>query len=245
MKTEIDVTQKQATDQVIATLVAQESRAVIEDDESLSKGADLAKIIRSQIKKADEDRKENYTGPLNAVIKRINGEFKQMVAPLVKADASLKGKMDLYVREKDRREREERTRLAREAEERALKEAEVFEKAGMHDEAAAAIEVGAKAPDLAAQRRSAPVRGDYGATASARREYTFELEDISEVPTAYLILNETKVRSAIREKVAALRTQAKEADLKGKEVDVFVEKEMEKFKIAGLRVYQKVSSAVR
>lgn len=244
MKTEIEVAVKEGIGEMAVNLTDQEARAVIDSDESLSKGADLAKIIRAQIKKADDQRKE-YVGPLNEVVKRINADFKRMVAPLQKASDSLKGKMNAYVREKERREAEERRRLAREAEERALREAEKLEKAGRQQEAEEALVVGSAAQDVAAQRRSAPVRGDYGAVASARKTWDFEVDDLNQVPLAYMSLDERKVRDTIRESAGYYRLEGQKMDLKGRALDVHVERRMETFSIPGLKIVQTVSAVVR
>lgn len=244
MKTEIEAALRQKIENAATNLIIQASRAVIQDDETLSRGADLQKIIKTQIKKADEERKE-YVGPLNSVVKKINGDFKTMVAPLQKAADALSGKMTAYVMEREKIASEERRRAAREAEERALKDAEALQAAGRSVEADEVISQGASVASAVTAAHTAPVRCDYGAVASVRKEWTFELENMTEVPPKYLLLDSSEVRNAIREAVSAHRADAKSRGLSGDVAEAFVQEAMGNFKIPGLRIHQKVSSMVR
>lgn len=244
MKTEIDKTLKDEMATRASGLMAREANLFITDDATLASGADIQKVIKTQIKKADETRKE-YVGPLNAVVKKINADFKAMVEPLQRSSVSLGGKMTAYVREKDRLEQERQRKLAREAEERALKEAEELQAAGREGEAEIALEQGAMAVDLVKERKPAPVRGDYGSVASTRKTWTFELEDLYSVPYKYLLLDEAEIRSTIRIRVREYQEEAKRGGLSGKAIDVYVENKMKDFKISGIRIYQKVDAVVR
>ena len=244
MKIEIEAALRQKIENAATNLITQASRAVIQDDETLSKGADLQKIIKTQIKKADEERKE-YVGPLNSVVKKINGDFKTMVAPLQKAADALDSKMTAYVREREKIASEKRQRAAREAEELALKQAEALQAAGRSVEADEIISQGASVASAVTAAHTAPVRGDYGAVASVRREWTFELEDIAEVPARYLVINAQEIRSDILTKVKVYREEAAGRGLSGDVAEAFVQEAMGNFQIPGLRIHQKVSSMVR
>jgi len=69
----------------------------------------------SNLKKALEERRKEYTQPLNAHLKEINEAFKGMVTPIELADATLRGKVGAYNREQERlRQEAERARALRE-----------------------------------------------------------------------------------------------------------------------------------
>lgn len=244
MKTEVETFVRDQITMRASALITRQSVIEVSDDGTLAEGADLQKVIKATIKKADDQRKE-YVGPLNAVVKKINAEFKAMVAPLQDSAETLAKKMTTYVKEKDRLERERQKKLAKEAEERALKEAEELEKAGRAGEAEIAMEQGAMASDLVKERKPAPVRGDYGAVVSARRTWAFELVDLGEVPRHYIQLDERAVRNHIQSYVEQYKHEAKREGLTGKAVDVYVENKMEGFTIPGIRVYQEVGAVVR
>ena len=229
---------------VVSGLIDQESRVVITNDDILERATDLAKIIKTQLKKADEERK-TYTAPLNVVIKKINAQFKTMTQDLIGAETSLSKKITAYIREKNKREQEEREILAKKVEERALEEAEFLEKNKQVDLADQSIAEGLNVSTIIKQTKPKSIRGDYGALAISRRSWTFKIDDITKVPKEYLLVNEPLIREFIREYMHSIKQTAKEKNLKGADLDAYVEKEMNELRISGITIYRDVKAVIR
>lgn len=245
MKTEIEGDKIQKIQEISNQLVAQAKRAIVNSDETLGKSADLRKMITVQINNLEVLRKKEYVGPLNAVVKRLNGDFKKITGPLQKAADWLSNENDRYLEEREENARKAREQAARETEERAIKEAEALQAAGRAAEADEIMSQGASVASAVTAAHAAPVRGDYGAVVSVRREWTFELEDIAEVPARYLVINAQEIRSDILTKVKVYREEAAGRGLSGDVAEAFLQEAMGNFKIPGLRIHQKVSSMVR
>jgi hypothetical protein len=113
------------------------------------------------------------------------------------------GKLTIYQNrkaEEARRAAIEQERIAREAAERMAREAATVEQLD------AAIAVEAEAEKAAAVVAAKPAelsrsRGDYGAVASLREHWTFEVTDFTQVPREYLCVDQPTVRDAIKRKV--------------------------------------------
>jgi hypothetical protein len=163
-------------------LLEQANRAEVVDDDSASRMTDLLGICKAQLKKAEDARKA-LVKPLNDHVKWINAEFKKSTEPLQVADRAGRKKLNAYLTEKQRAERAERERQRREAEERALAEAQAAADAGDAEGADAALETGADIPEA---KRSAPVRGSYGASASTRGSWFVTVVDPGKVPERFL-----------------------------------------------------------
>ena len=72
--------------------------------------------IMSKLKKAVEEKRQEYVGPLNTHVKAVNDAFKFLTGPLAEADKTARDKVTAYKVEQDRRRREaeETNRLAAE-----------------------------------------------------------------------------------------------------------------------------------
>lgn len=167
-------------------------RAQVTNDDEEGRANDLLKIIKSAIKVADEERTgagEWFRNKVN----EINAKYKdEVIAPLTAAKDKLEKLIKPYALKKIQIQRENE-RIARENLEReALEKAS---KAATPEAQNQIIETAVKA----SERVSAPttVRGSYGSVTSSRIVYKFEVEDLSQVPREYLVLDESKVRKAI------------------------------------------------
>jgi len=154
---------------------------------------------------------------------RIEMERRKAEEAARKAAQELQDKLRREAEEANRKAREEaarraeeetRTRLAREAEERAKREAESAtqekerraREAAQIEAARKKAEEEAKAVEIEAPVVVPPVvpkaenvaRADTGAAAFQRKSWEFEVEDIGNIPREYLLLDEKKVRDAIR-----------------------------------------------
>jgi len=90
-----------------------------EDDAKLAT-SDLS--IMGKLKKAVEEKRQEYVGPLNAHVDAVNGAFKLLTGPLAQADKTARDKVTAYKVEQDRR-RQEAEEVNRQAIELARKQA--------------------------------------------------------------------------------------------------------------------------
>lgn len=182
-----------------------------------------ALLTAFQRKKADEERRRREAEA--AEQRRIAAE-EQRLAREAAAKAAEERRL---AEEADRRAREAKTaadresaRLAQESAERAAAEArEAKDKAASarQDANTAREESKVKAAELTRERT------DLGAVASLRTTWAFEVENADEVPRAYLSVNETAIRVALK----AATTKDGRCPLK----------------IPGVRIYPKQESIVR
>lgn len=208
-----------------AAAIYAEAEALTVDSEE-AKGLAVTLLSRiSRIKADAELRRTALVKPQNDHVKAINGLFRDVLAPVEKADGLTRGKMLTFTREQERRAVEaaaaaQRQRLEMEA---RLKEAERAEAAGHVGvaeqllEGAVSAEQGAKAAQAQAVLPPKTTATAVGA-ATVSKVWRFKVLDLEQVPRAYMTLNETAVREAIR-------TGARE--------------------IAGLEIYQDESLSVR
>lgn len=208
-----------------AAAIYAEAEALTVDSEAAKGQAVTLLSGISRIKADAELRRTALVKPHNDHVKAINGLFRDVLASVDKADGLTRGKMLTFTREQERRAVEaaaaaQRQRLEAEA---RLKEAERAEAAGHAGvaeqllEGAVAAEQGAKAAQAQAVLPPKTVATAAGA-ATVRKVWTFKVVDLEQVPRAYMTLNETAVRQAIREDVR---------------------------EIAGLKIYQDETLSVR
>lgn len=88
---------------------------------------------------------------------------------------------------------------AREAEERARMDAEKAQRAAEDARAMSSQAVLDTAEQITGDTKAPITRTEFGSSASTRKTWVFELNDISKVPAEFLALNEVLVRKAIRE----------------------------------------------
>lgn len=163
--------------------------ALVTDEDTAGKVADLTKLIAACIKNAEADRVARKE-PFLEGGRVIDGVFRGITEPLTRAKADVERRLTLWQREKaeaERRRREEIARQVREEAERQRKEAEEAERkartetdidaAISADTLAAQREADAIAAQRAAEARPAELsrqRSDYGAVASLRRFWDME-----------------------------------------------------------------------
>jgi hypothetical protein len=143
----------------------------------------LASIAKAS--KAVEAQRKFFVDPLNQQVKAINAKFKEITGPLDNADGVLRGKIKTFFA----------------AQEKAKQEEEARRQAAHDKDKAAARALGEAAPkpaqDLQLPDVERTIRAQ-GGTASIAMKWTFEVTDVSRVPTQYLAVNGTAVREAIR-----------------------------------------------
>lgn len=149
---------------------------VIKTTEDLKPATNDLSII-AKVKKGMEERRKEYIRPLQDHVKSINDTFKILMTPIETADKLTRDKMLTFNAEQDRirREQEEINRLRMEA---AQKEAALHE--GEITEPVKLVEVIPEAPKR--------TQTDMG-IAGMRDNWKWEVEDFSQVPDAYKMIN--------------------------------------------------------
>lgn len=193
----------------ISELVAASKDVVILSHADLSMAVDLCKTIKERLNESEKMRTD-ITQPINKGLREINRRFKAMQEPLTEAENLIKSRMIKFQEAEERRAREEaarkekkrqeQLRLEREAEER--RRAEEAEQADDPTLDRAPAPEPVQEPERELQPIQPQVRkttyGQSGASFTAKKVWTFEMEDISKVPPQFLSLDETKVNQAIR-----------------------------------------------
>lgn len=150
----------------------------ITNADEYTNAGDVLKQVQMKLKRIDEKRKE-YTQPMDQAKKRIMDDFKQVTQPLEEFIATVKGKMLDWYREEQKRLKEEQDRIDREALARAKKK--------NIDQ----VEV----PVVTNQNKT-----QYGniATVTVRKVWTYKVTNPEQVPREYLILDEKKIKEEIK-----------------------------------------------
>ena len=168
----------------IQRLAAWAEALEVRDPESVRRATEDL-VLLAGLKRAIEERRKSYVGPINEHLKAVNDAFKGMSGPLEAADRTTREKVLAYRRELDQkaREAEEINRLREEAARRemALK--------GELTEPVAYVEESAPLP--------AHVRTQVGTlgTATIRK---WEVEDMTKVPIEYLMVDASKIGRVVR-----------------------------------------------
>lgn len=145
-----------------------------------SRAGDIAKQAANKIKRLDEKRKE-YTAPLDEAKKRIMADFNQVIKPLQDFVDALKQKMIVFYRDEQKRRDDEQKRIEQEA----------LQKATENKQSEVVVPV---VNDIKTQR------GDV-ATTTVKKIWTFEVVDPAIVPVTYMTIDARKINDAIRDGV--------------------------------------------
>jgi len=157
---------------------------VIANDGDVKSATNDLSII-SGLKKAIEEKRKEYTQPINDHLKAVNEAFKAFVEPLTQADKITRTKILDYRAEQDRRrqEAEEIARLEWEAAER---------KAALTGEPVVVPEVVEAAPEAPDRYRAE--MGTLGKMTLRK----WEVVDLSLVPDEYKMVDATKIGKVVR-----------------------------------------------
>lgn len=174
----------------VAELVQRaEARTVTSDADKRVAADDL--LTLKGLMEAFEDRRKEFTGPLNAYLKDINNEFKEFTAPLERANALNRGKILAYDAEQKRiREEEERiNRLRMEAAQAEMKlKGELTESVNL-------VEI---TPEPPAHTRTP--QGMMG----KRTVKKWRVTDLALVPDQYKLLNEPLIGQLVRKGIPSI-----------------------------------------
>jgi len=175
----------------------------IQSDEVAGRAADFARLLAREANKAEAVRK-GLKAPLLAAGRALDRFFKTDLSDgLAAAAAKVEALLGIWQRAKvtaERQLRDAAARAAREVADRLAAEAmrsgdpNLAQQARQADDAAQRAEA-VLHTGLAAVGRTA---GEAGAVASLKSHWTYEVVDFAQVPHEWLIIDDRKVRSAIR-----------------------------------------------
>ena len=177
-------------------LVAEAQLVKVTDLDSQTRAGNMLVTLADWKKKVSEQR-DYVVKPLKEHVKRLDGMFKPVLEQLEEADELVRRKILAFRQQQAAAAEKERQRLMAEAE--ALQEqAETLEEKGKGKQAEEKKEE-AQQTALAAVSMSGPaktVNTDEGAVGTTKR-WTFEVEDVGEVPREYLKVDEVAIRRAV------------------------------------------------
>lgn len=163
---------------------------VVTDDPQMAAASNVLKTI-SDAKKQIEGKRKFFVEPLNEQVKKINALFKSIVAPLDVADEMIRGKILDYRKKQAAELAKEQERLNKEA----IKEQKKVD--------AKAERMGVESTTVV-PKTVAPAASMVGA-ATVKKVWKFKVTDPAIVPRDYLMVDETKIRNAVREGVRAIQ----------------------------------------
>lgn len=151
------------------------ARRVITNLDDLKKATDDISLL-TKLKKAIEDKRKEYVGPVRLRLDQLNALFKNFIAPLEEADVMTREKIKTFNLEQEqiRQAQESANRLTEDA---ARKEAEAH--GGEISQPLDLVEV---------QPEIKKASTDLGTT-SMRDNWTYEIIDFSKLPDEYKLVN--------------------------------------------------------
>jgi len=170
------------------------SLSIVSIENARSATEDLA--ISGSLKKALEEKRKEYTAPLNEHIKAINTAFKTISDPLEVADRLLRDKVIAWqkVQEDIKRKAQELTALEAAA---AVKRQEILESTGEIVEAPKVVAI--FVPETDTSRVHAGL-----ATAGAITNWKWIEVNFAEVPNEYKMLDASKITKVVRAGVRSI-----------------------------------------
>ena len=223
-------------------LINQEHAAEITTADENDKAADLGKLLRSYRKKLEDDRKA-LVGPLNDVVKALNGKYKPTVDAIDKAISSLKGKMTGFARIEAERIRKEQEEARKREEEAALAAAEAAD----GDEAESILNDAAeKGEAIASQAAQVKGHGNFGGSSHTASKLLWEVTKPEEVPIQFLSVDQYKVQAAIDQAKAQYKADGINKNLKGPALTNYINEAVAaNVKIPGIKITADLEVRIR
>lgn len=155
--------------------------------EEMEAAAELLGKVKARIKRIEEKRVE-YTKPLNDQVKKFNADFKAMAEPYVNMETELKRRIGNYVDHERKMAALEQARLE---EKRRQEAAKIAEQEGISNRAALAQ---IEKPVVEVQNTSANTDS---AKVSTKVVWKFEVVNVDNVPEIYKVVDEKLIRKAV------------------------------------------------
>ena len=185
METQKKLAEIRKETQAISTKVA---KLKIVNDKGVMQATEVLTKIKERANRIEEIRL-SYTKPLNDSLKAINADFKGALKPLAEMERSVKNAIVDYRAEIERKRRAEEMKLQEAARKKALKEAE---KTGLSKKKALDNMV---VPTV--ERQESTIQSKSGMV-KTRMVTKFKIIDESKVPKEYWVIDERKIREAVR-----------------------------------------------
>lgn len=178
----------------------------IDDDEALGLAAENMRMAAA-LNRTGEDRRKEHKEPFLSGGRTVDGWFKTWGTPLLRAMEPVQATMNDYGARKLAQQQAEALAAKRLADAEAERAAEVAAEAlrnNRPDEASAALDQvtdAAEAAERADDRVNARpadltrTHGAYGAVASVRQVWGWEVSDLAAVPREYLMLNPDAIKA--------------------------------------------------
>lgn len=177
--------------------VAQAERLEVTTDQQYETVASFLKglkAIRNEIARTFDP----IARKLHAAHKEVVAQKKRHSAPVEQAERIVKGKIGVYLTEKERLRRQEEEKLRelarKQEEERRLAEAEALEKEGKNEEAEAIIDEPVETLAVVIEDTTPKVEG----ISKTRKAYKFRIVDEAKIPREFLRPDEVKIGQIVR-----------------------------------------------
>lgn len=156
---------------------------IIQADSDIKVATDDLSII-ARLKKAIEEKRKEYTGPINEHLHNMNDAFKRFLEPIQQADSITRQKISAYRQEQERIrvEQERINQLRMEAAQAEMK---------LKDELTEPVNIIPVVPALP------PRYGTDSGTLGTARLWKFEIDDFSLLPDAYKVPDMIKIRKVV------------------------------------------------
>lgn len=185
---------------------------VVKDQESSALVMDTARAVKSWAKKL-EDKRDELVRPLNAKVKEINTYAKSIAGPLEKAEAHCKAQLRTWELHLEK-QRQEAMRLAEIERKRLEAEAAAKVKADLEaktvedlfkpkeeqvrDQIVAKVEQERTAVEIQNQHQATVTAIQSQKVSGASRPWAFEVTEANRIPFEFMMVDEKKIREAIR-----------------------------------------------
>ncbi len=175
---ELNTAKLELVQKEVEEFLYQNQEITVSTQEDYTKATDTLKVINGKIKKLEEKRVE-WTKPILEAKRKIDDDFKQAIKPLEEYVATVKTKMLDWYRGEQKRLDEEQKKL----------EAKALEDAKKNKQSEVVVPIVNEVKSH---------RGDL-ATATVSKKWMYKLLDENLVPREYLIVDESKIKLAIKE----------------------------------------------
>ena len=170
---ELSRQQIQLVENKVSLLIKKVNSFVIENIDSVEVASNFLKVIKNMENKIENKRLE-FTSPLNQSLKAINDTFRKLKEPLEQARKSLANKILFWRKEEEEKKRKE--------EDRRRKIQEAHKKVGHEVKEIVELE---------------KPKATIGKT-RARKVWTFKVIDFSKISDEFKIINTNEINQAIR-----------------------------------------------
>lgn len=178
----------------LVALAAQYREMEIALDDEVAIAGDIVKELNAAIKKIEGERKE-LGAPIMEAKKRLDRRAQEIAEPIRAALGVVKAALNRYAA----RQAEEQKKAQKIVDDAIIAAAERADKEGRKDDADRVLQHGST---MAPTKPKEPIRGE-AATISTRKTWKFEVVDKAQVPDDYKIINESAVRNRMRAQLKA------------------------------------------